>query len=166
MQTPAPPQWKVEDFDGDSRYIVSKLLIQASPETVWSILTDYERVTQVFSNVKTLKILSGSDCLKVMEHKVQPLPPVPPIYYVVEVRETFPTLLEWRGMTSYIKVNQGCFTLQPIEAGLSTNVTFAVWAEAKLLVPKAIIRYQLQKIMPDVLKTLKTHAEKRLKAGS
>lgn len=166
MQTPAPPQWKVQDFEGDSRYLVSKLLIQARPETVWSILTDYERVTQVFSNVKKLKILSGNECIKVMEHIVQPLPPVPPICFVVEVRETFPTLLEWHGMTSYIKVNQGCFTLHPIEAGLSTNVTFAVWAEAKVLVPKAIIRYQLQKIMPDVLKTLKTHAEKRITADS
>jgi hypothetical protein len=151
--------WISENVEEDARYVVCKLLILARAERVWSVLTDYERVPEVFSNLTKLKIVNDNGPIKVMEQQVKPLPPVPLISYVVEVKETCPTLLEWRGLTPYIKVNQGCFSLHPVNQGEHTLVTFAAWAEAAFLISSSIIRSHMQAIMPKVLLTLKEHAE-------
>jgi|AGTN01.3.fsa_nt_gi Polyketide cyclase / dehydrase and lipid transport. len=149
-----------EELEEGLRYVVCKLLVNASPEKVWGILTDYQRVTQRFKNMSRLKVLEDKGDIKVMEQQVQPLKPVPPITYSVEVKENYPVSLEWRNLTNYIKINQGRFFLESVDDGAGTIVTFAACAQAVVLVPTVIVRYQMKVIMPKVLNTLKELAEK------
>lgn len=151
--------WCYEDIETDLRYVVVELLIEACPESIWKILTDYEQVTINFPDMTKLMILKDDGEIKTMAQQVKPLPPVPPISYVVDVRETYPSL-QWRSDPSVlIKVNRGCINLKPRDDGKKTLVVFAAWAEATLLVPTAIVRYQMKVIIPKVLQTLKRHAE-------
>lgn len=147
-----------DEITTNTRYVVEELVINARPEKIWRILTDYARVTCNFPAMTKLEILQDEGGFKTMAQQVKPLPPVPPISYVVKVKETYPTLLEWHGCTRYIKTNQGCIKLQE-EGGFTTRVTFAAWAEAALIVPHAIVRYQMKKIIPTVLQSLKSYAE-------
>lgn len=147
-----------DEIMNDARYVVVEIVIAARPEKIWRVLTDYGRVTCNFPTMTKLEILQDDGEVKTMSQQVRPLPPVPPISYVVEVKETFPRLLQWSGCTRLIKTNQGCIKLQE-ENDSATRVTFAAWAEAALIVPNAIVRYQMKKIIPTVLQSLKAYAE-------
>lgn len=148
------------DIVDRAQYQVCTTVIKAAPHVVWSVLTDYELLTRRFSHMKSSKMLRQSPSGKVFAQEVQPLPPYPAVPYVVEVMETVPTVLAWRGMSSYIKVNQGYFRLQPCEQDQSTFVIYAKCIEGALLVPGAVIRHQLELIMPKVLMELRDYAEK------
>ncbi len=143
-----------------SHHTVVETEINASPAKVWSILTNYEEVPRVFGFISKINRLRETGSVLLLEQEVQPLPPVPPIKYTVEVTETKDKMLAWEGRTAYIKVNKGFFQLQPLENGTKTLVTFASWAEAALLVPVFVIKMQQKIIMPKVLQILKEHAEK------
>lgn len=141
------------------QYQVSTALIKASPHVVWSVLTDYDRLTERFTRMKSSKLLRQSENGKVFAQQVQPLPPYPAVSYVVEVTESFLNLLSWRGLSSYIKFNLGYFSLHPREAGQSTFVVYAKYIAGAIFVPEFIIQGQLEQIMPNVLMELRECAE-------
>lgn len=146
------------DIENRKHYQVATTLIKANSSTVWSILTDYEQLKSRFTHINSSKFIRSSEYGKVFVQEAQPMAPYPAVRYTVEVQETYPTFLAWRGLSSYIKINQGYFWLQPREHQ-STFVVYAKCIEGALLVPGQVIRYQLELIMPKVLIELKTHAE-------
>lgn len=148
------------DIVNHRQHLVSTALIKANPQVVWSVLTDYDLLTSRFANLKSSKTLRKSGSGKVLAQEVQPLPPYPRIPYVVEVFESAETMLAWRGLSSYIKINQGYFSLQPRSQHQSTFVTYAMCIEDALFVPGYIIRRQLELIMPRVLIELRDCAER------
>jgi len=148
------------DIVDRKQYLVTTALIKANPLIVWTVLTDYDLLTSRFANLKSSKMIRRSESGKVFAQEAQPLPPYPCVPYVVEVLESFPTMLAWRGLSSYIKINQGYFSLQPREQDHSTFVTYAKCIEGALFVPGHVIRRQLELIMPRVLIELRDCAEK------
>src|SRR5262245_17257472 len=120
------------DIVDRKQYLVSTALIKANPQIVWSVLTDYDLLTSRFSNLKSCKLIRRSGSYKVFAQEARPLTPCPSVPYVVEVSETFPTMLAWRGLSSYIKTNQGYFSLQPRDQDHSTFVTYAKCIEGAL----------------------------------
>jgi hypothetical protein len=141
------------------QYQVSTALISASPQVVWSVLTDYDQLTDRFTRMKSSKLLRQSENAKVLAQQVQPLPPYPAVSYVVEVTESFLNLLSWRGLSSYIKFNLGYFSLNARDAGRSTFVVYAKYIAGAIFVPEFIIQGQLEQIMPNVLMELRECAE-------
>jgi hypothetical protein len=137
---------------------VSTIIIEALPEVVWQVISDYERVVERFPFIKRSRIAHNGASRKVFEQEVQPLPPIPATPYTVEVIEQRPNLLEWRGLTSYIRVNQGFFNLELVDE-LRTSVFYAMCIEGVFCIPHVLIRHQLNVIMPQILQIIKVNAE-------
>lgn len=153
----APASIGTRVIDGKS-YELTTAIVQAHPHVVWEVLTNYDQVTEMFSYMKKSAIVETRDFIKIIEQEVQPLPPIPAIKYSVEVKETHLRLLEWRGLTDYVKVNQGYIGLEPADQNV-TSVTYGMCIEGLLLLPAAIIRHQLRIIMPQILQVIKARAE-------
>lgn len=149
-----------KEFENLSKYSIFDIEIDASPSRVWGLLTNYEKVPEVFGFITKVKRVRQTGPILLLEQEVQPLPPVPPIKYAVEVTEQKDEKLSWESRTLYVKVNKGFFKLQALEGGKKTHVTFASWAEAAILVPNFVVKLQQKIIMPKVLQILKEHAEK------
>lgn len=153
----APASIGTHIIDGKP-YELCTALVKAPPQLVWEVLTDYAQVTQMFAYMKKSAIVETRGDIKIVEQEVQPLPPIPAIKYSVEVKETHLRLLEWRGLTDYVKVNQGYVGLEPADKN-TTSVTYGMCIEGLLLIPATLIRHQLRIIMPQILQIIKARAE-------
>lgn len=146
-----------EEMMNGHKHQVAKLVINASPAAVQSVLTDYDRTTAMFSNVKRCKVVEDNGA----EKKVAFVAAAPgnlwTFDYVLSVKES-PNYIEWRRVSGAFKKNEGFWKLEPLDGGRSTKVTYAKFIDGGLL-PQAFVVKELRASMPEVMKNLKASAE-------
>src|SRR4029453_696873 len=109
---------------GTKTYQVSRMTLRTPPELVWRVLTDYDNATRVFVNLKQCKVLEDKGTTKVIFHKVKPSFIPTAFEYVLEVKETAPRKLEWRRLRGDFKEVDGSWSLEPLEGGKATLVSY------------------------------------------
>jgi uncharacterized membrane protein len=147
-----------EEMIGGHKFQVSRLVINASPNQVQNVLTDYDRVTQMFCGVKKCQVLEDNGQSKKIAFTATAPGNLWTFDYVLEVKE-FPGYIEWHRVSGAFKLNEGFWKLEPLEGGHATLVTYAKFVDGGLLMPSMLVNRELKASMPQVLANLKTSAE-------
>lgn len=153
----------VTDFRiGNKNFQVTKMVIQSRPEQIWHVLTDYDNACRVFLNLKDCKILEDRGCTKVVKHRVRPTGLPGTFEYVLEVKETAPRRIEWHRLRGDFRAVDGYWSLDPLEGGKATLVTYCAHIDGGLFLPAPIVRRQIRVDMPIVMDALKAEVENKL----
>ncbi|MBZ0189062.1 MAG: SRPBCC family protein, partial [Candidatus Obscuribacterales bacterium] len=110
-------------FIDGKKYHVTRALINTAPVHVWSLLTDYDRAEEVFTNVKDIQLVSFAGNQKKVKFEVASLGGLWKFNYVLAVTETAPHQIEWRRESGAFKSNEGYWQLEGADSGNSTLVT-------------------------------------------
>ena len=140
-------------------YVVAKLEINAPPEKVFQILSDYDHANKVFPQIKQCKVVADKGATKMVKHEIAPAG-VPGTYeYLLEIKEAAPHAMEWHRVSGDFKQVDGFWKLEPTENGRGTNVTYASYIDGGLFIPQMLIRRQSKIDMAGALSSLKAAAE-------
>jgi uncharacterized membrane protein len=136
------------------KYQIARIVIPAKTEAVWDALTTYDRATEIYSNVKELKMIDGEGPDKRIEFNVSTLGGMMKYDYTLDVTELkAQKRIEWKRHSGAFKVNDGWWQLEPVETG--TLVTYAKFIDGGFMMPQTMVNGELRKIMPTVLNNLK-----------
>ncbi len=146
-----------ESKDGKP-FCVSHITVNARPEKVWHILADYNHAAHTFPMLKQCELLQDHGTTKIVKHGLV-LSGVPGTFdYIVTIKETAPREMEWHRLSGDFREVDAVWTLEPLDGGRATLVTYASHISA-FLVPQALVKHQFQLDMPPALIALKNQAE-------
>ncbi len=165
-QTDGDKPSMVEETINGKNYCVSRVLVKASPEQVWQVLTDYRHATKIFPLLKKCEITKDNGCNKLVRHEIAPSGIPDTFEYILEVRETAPKIVEWRRLSGDFKEVDGFWKLEPANFGNYTLVTYASHVTGGFLMPQMIIKRQSHIDMPNTLSALKKHTENTIQIAS
>jgi ribosome-associated toxin RatA of RatAB toxin-antitoxin module len=148
-----------EELVHGKTFYVNKIVVNARPERVYQILTDYMNATKVFPILKKCEILQNHGQKKIVKHRLAPTGLPTSYEYVIEVSETAPHILEWHRVSGDFKELDGYWKLEPTEFGHSTMVTYATHVVGGFFMPQILIKRQFSIDMPIVLDALKNASE-------
>ncbi|MDZ4836122.1 MAG: SRPBCC family protein [Candidatus Melainabacteria bacterium] len=143
-----------QELINNRKYQVGRIVIPAKTDAVWNALTTYDRATEIYSNVKELKMIDGEGPEKRIEFNVSTMGGMMKYDYTLDVTELkAQKRIEWKRHSGAFKINDGWWQLEPVEAG--TLVTYAKFIDGGFMVPQTMVNGELRKIMPSVLNNLK-----------
>jgi len=141
-------------------YVVARVTVKAPPEKVFQILADYNHADKVFPQVRKCKLVAEKGASKIVSHEIAPSGIPNTTYdYLLEIKETAPTALEWHRISGDFKKVDGYWKLEPVDGGRSTYVTYASYVDGGLFLPQLLIRRQCKIDMAGVMNILKATAE-------
>jgi carbon monoxide dehydrogenase subunit G len=181
------PQVRVEKRDNHT-YVVGSVLINAPRERVWSILVDYDRSPEIFTNLSLCKVIGNEGEVKLVRQVVKPGGPIK-FDYVVNLIETKPSLIKWKRRSGSFKEVMGAWELESVakaaltkdsgikDAGIkdtatkdsstkdsgtkdsATMVTYSIHLDGGLALPPWLLASQVKGYLPTVLNGLKVKVE-------
>ena len=171
------PQVRVEKRDNHT-YVVGSVLINAPRERVWSILVDYDRSPEIFTNLSLCKVIGNEGEVKLVRQVVKPGGPIK-FDYVVNLIETKPSLIKWKRRSGSFKEVMGAWELESVaKAALTkdsaskdsankdsankdsaTLVTYSIHLDGGLALPPWLLASQVKGYLPTVLNGLKLKLE-------
>jgi ribosome-associated toxin RatA of RatAB toxin-antitoxin module len=148
-----------DEVTNGKSFCVSRIIIKASLEKVWHVLTDYKHATQVFPLLKKCELLESHGNTRISKHEIAPSG-LPETYeYILEVHEIAPTSMEWHRLSGDFKEVDGSWKLEPVNSGKDTLVTYASHVTGGFFMPQILIKRQAHIDMPSTLLALKKHTE-------
>ena len=132
--------------------------IDAPPEVVFGIITDYEKYPQFLSDVKKVKVLERGDGYAIME---QTLSVVKEVTMTLRLTETPHTAVSWvtQSGSRMLKKNDGRWKLEDLGNG-RTRATYGLDVEVGgIWVPKSVVNGLTGTTLPKTLEAFKKRAE-------
>jgi hypothetical protein len=149
-----------EETFGPHKYQVARLVVNATPAQVQSVLTDYCHTAQMFPKVKECKVVEDDGPNKKVAFTACTAANLWTFSYVLQVHET-PGYIDWHRVSGAFKLNEGFWKMEPLDGGRATLVTFAKFIDGGLLIPQALVVHELRTSMPEIMLNLKTSTEER-----
>jgi ribosome-associated toxin RatA of RatAB toxin-antitoxin module len=131
------------------------ILIDAPIETVFGIITDYEKYPEFLSEVKAIRVSQRLEGEAVVQHEVNVLKT---IRYTLKLKEEKPRRVSWSLVEGELmRENRGSWLLEP--EGKQTRATYSIEMTLGPLVPKAIVNALVDSSLPKMLESFKKRAE-------
>ncbi|MEC7988273.1 MAG: SRPBCC family protein [Myxococcota bacterium] len=134
-----------------------KIIINTSPETLFQVITDYEKYPQFLKEVSNIEILSTNGNSVKARYTVNFIKKV---QYILELKAQANHSVQWSLVESgMMKVNNGSWSLRDLGNG-TTEATYSVEVVPKgLFVPKKIVSMLTDGSLPATLNAFKKRAE-------
>ncbi len=125
----------VDDFPGKKeQYVTAGIIIDATPEQVWKVITDFENYPSFYPQTYKTEIVERHgnfvDVKIVLKFKISIVSTKIDYtlrYWMKEKNR----ILVWNLVTGDMKVNKGQWTLIPIEDGKKTIALYSVYTDLK-----------------------------------
>ncbi len=131
------------------------ILIDAPIETVFGIITDYEKYPEFLSEVKAVRVSERREGEAVVQYEVSILKT---IRYTLKHKEEKPRRVSWSLVEGELmRENQGSWLLEP--QGKQTRATYSIEMTLGPLVPKAMVNALVDSSLPKMLESFKKRAE-------
>lgn len=147
-----------EEKIGKHNYQVSRMHVNARPEHIWRVLTDYNNAVDIFPCLKKCTVLHDHGATKEVEQQIKPSGVPGSFTYVLEVTETPNRMQKWRRLRGDFAEVEGFWKLDPAEDG-TTLVTYASYVSGGFFLPQALIKRQARMDFPGVMSALKLQSE-------
>ncbi|MBS1995724.1 MAG: SRPBCC family protein [Cyanobacteria bacterium SZAS LIN-2] len=151
---------QLKTADGKS-YQITRTVINASPEDVFAVIVDYKDAGRLFSNLTKSEVVSRDE--KNMTSNVSfSLKGIMNLWsfdYVLSIKENFPTRIDFKRVSGAFKRNEGYWKLLPLDNGRRTEVVYAKFIDAGLMVPPQVVAKQVRESTESVMLNLKQVAE-------
>lgn len=144
---------------GKKTFEIASLVVNASPDRVYTVLTDYQNAVRIFPGLKMCQVVESHGVSKCVSYKIEPGGSLGALEYQVEVRETRPGLIEWHRVGGCLREMEGSWKLEPANGGRSTIVTYAAHVNVGLFIPQFVTNRHVRAGMPGIMNALKTQAE-------
>lgn len=132
------------------------IVINAPPDKVFDIITDYEKYPQFVSEVKKVTTSERQGNTVKLNYEINL---VKTIRYTIRVTEERPKKMSWTFVEGDVmKTNTGSWVLEPEGEG-KTRATYTVEVTVGPLVPKAIINGLVDQSLPKMMDAFKRRAE-------
>jgi uncharacterized membrane protein len=154
-----------EERIGNHKFQVSKTIVNAPCADVFNVLTDYDQTTRIFSKVKKCQVVGDNGSTKLINFEIEAPGNFGRFDYVLEVKETYPNLIEWHRVSGAFKANEGYWKLVPVSNGNSTLVTYSKFIDGGFLYPQFLVNHEIRQSMPEVMGNLKSTAEQVYKVA-
>jgi coenzyme Q-binding protein COQ10 len=136
---------------GASRSIV----IGAPIETVFGIITDYEKYPEFLSEVKAIRVSDRKVGEALVHYEVNVLKR---IRYTLKLKEEKPRRVSWSLVEGELmRENRGSWLLEP--QGNQTHATYSIEVTLGPFVPKAMVNVLVDSSLPKMLEAFKKRAE-------
>lgn len=134
------------------------IVINAPPERVFDVISDYERYPEFLSEVKSIRT-SGRQGNQVDIHYEVDV--MKHIRYTLRMTEDRPRGLVWTFVEGEVmKDNTGGWVLEAQPDG-TTKATYTVDVALGLLVPRPLVTAMVQSSLPKMLESFKKRVESR-----
>jgi coenzyme Q-binding protein COQ10 len=131
------------------------ILIDAPIETVFGIITDYEKYPEFLSEVKAIKVSERRAGEALVQYEVNVLKT---IRYTLKLKEEKPLRVSWSLVEGELmRENRGSWLLEP--QGKQTRATYSIEMNLGPLVPKAMVNALVDSSLPKMLESFKKRAE-------
>ncbi|MDD3013325.1 MAG: SRPBCC family protein [Candidatus Gastranaerophilales bacterium] len=143
---------------GNLKGAEAKVLIQSSPEKVWNILDNQEKLAQIIPKLKKVKILEKTNISQKVYTALKVCPFLPLFKYTL--------LFDQSEKYKRIKFNriEGCFNklygvweLEPYKD--KTVLTYRIFFDLGFYVPPFIRSNSLNKDLPEIMNAIKNESE-------
>jgi uncharacterized protein YndB with AHSA1/START domain len=164
-------------LDGaESRFRVrAAIRINASPETVWQVLTDCEHAASFIPGVKRCRRIQSSPdgSWEIIEEKAKYSWLMPPITCVFRAAYKRPQRIDFRRIAGDLKAEEGDWVLAdeasdptplsgsaPAQAPRETTlVEYEFYVDPGFWIPPVLLRHSLRSELPAALKAVRKRAE-------
>lgn len=154
-------------FDGDESgmRVNAAVRIKASPEAIWSVLTDCDHAASFIPGVKRCRRVKrapdGTWELIEQESKYSWL--MPSVTTVVQADYQRPQRIEFRRVSGDLKNEDGTWLLEAAPAGAASDnttiVEYQLHVDPGFWIPRVLLRHSLRSELPAALTALRNRAE-------
>ncbi|HOX44593.1 MAG TPA: SRPBCC family protein [Myxococcota bacterium] len=139
---------------------VRSIEVEVCPEKFFQVITDFERYPEFLQAVglRAIQVLSRAEREVVVEHEVKLMGKG--VKYTLRYALEPASRLGWSLVTgNLMSVNDGSWTLEPLEGGRRTRATYRLVMKVGVLVPAAIVTALAATQLPAMLDAFKRRAE-------
>ena len=135
--------------------------IRASPEAIWSVMTDCRQTTLFVPGLKGCRHVAGAadGSWEDIEHEVHYSWLLPAVRYVVHARYDRPHRIDFRRISGDLKEEEGTWRLIEAADASATVVEYEVYVDPGFWIPQFLVVRSLRKDLPAALAGLKKRAE-------
>ncbi len=140
----------------------ARILIHATPEKVWYILENQERMDEIISNIRDIKVLKKDFSFQKVRVNIETVPLMPIFEYTVllEASELYKEMKFKRIEGSFDDL-YGVWRIEPYKDG--TILTYIMYIDFGFYLPDFVRSFGLKKMLPGILKSIKEEAESQNK---
>jgi len=141
--------------DGKTAKVTGLILIDATPDQIWTVLIDCPRATEFVPGLKSCEVLDrATDGTWEIRRHVNDSRFLPKM--VSEFRNEFeyPRKIRFNRTGGDLSVNQGEWRLTPIENSTKTLVSYNCTLAADTMIPDSMVRKSIKNKTPKVLRAL------------
>ena len=134
------------------------IVINAPPERVFDVISDYERYPEFLSEVKSIRTSDRQGNQVNIHYEVDVMKR---IRYTLHMTEDRPRGLQWTFVEGEVmKDNRGSWVLEPTADG-KTHAIYTVEVLLGLLVPRPLVTAMVESSLPKMLESFKKRVESR-----
>jgi len=135
------------------------IVIDAPPERVFDVISDYESYPEFLSEVKSIRTSERKGNQVLIHYEVDV---IKRIHYTLRMTEDRPRGLQWTFVEGdLMKDNRGGWVLEPLADGKKTNAIYSVEVALGLLVPRPLVTAMVESSLPKMLESFKKRVESR-----
>lgn len=137
------------------------IYVAASPETVWSVLTDYNHLSENIPKVVESKVIEEKGDEKILEQigKSGILFFEKSVHIVLRVREIFPRSLSFNIIEGDFTIYRGQWKFEPSNSDGGTLLSWKALLKPAFFAPPLLVSFVQHQDLPTILETIKKLAE-------
>jgi hypothetical protein len=135
--------------------------IRASPEAIWSVMTDCSQALLFVPGLKRCRRIDGAPDgrWEDIEHEVRFSWLLPAVRYVFRAQYDRPHRIEFRRVSGDLKEEEGTWLLTQTADGSATVVEYEVYLDPGFWIPQFLVARSLRKDVPAVLSGLRDRVQ-------
>jgi hypothetical protein len=141
--------------------ILAALLIRASPQAIWGVMTDCKQAPLFVPGLKRCSRIAGAadGSWEDFEQEVQYSWFLPTVRYVLRAEYERPRRIHFRRISGDLKDEEGSWLLTPTRDGSATLVQYEVYVDPGFWVPQVLVSHSLRKDLPTALAGLRDRVQ-------
>ncbi len=144
-QTGDPPRGMVE----------ATILIEASAENIWQIMTDCLEIPKFVPGLKACRVLDSGRNWEIIQHEVKWIWFLPSFIYVFRADYEPNRKIDFVRVGGDLREMKGSWRLTPLNRNRQTVVRYSVYLDPGFFVPQWLVRQSLKADLPAVLLSLR-----------
>lgn len=149
-------------FDGDqSRMQVrAAVKVNATPETIWRVLTDCEHAANFIPGVKRCRRMQSApdDSWEIVEQEAKYSWWMPAVTTVIRAEYERPHRIDFKRISGDLKREEGDWVLESGPGG-ATIVEYELYVDPGFWIPRVLLRHSLRSELPAALTAVRARAE-------
>jgi ribosome-associated toxin RatA of RatAB toxin-antitoxin module len=141
--------------------LTSTIYINAPPERVWKVLTDYNNLKRYIPRMVESDLIADKGALKViaLQGEFRILLFTQTINLTINMHETYPRRIDYEKIAGNFEVYQGYWTFEELPSTKGTHLTYVSELKPAFFAPDIIFLSTLKKDITNGLSALRKEAE-------